>query len=165
MAGLKDGDGRDRAAMHLADAFDRLRLPLRWTGDVDLRPKQAMPGDAGLDLTVAEAAVIEPGTFADVDLGVSVELPEGVWAMLTGRSSTIRKRGLLVAQGVIDQGYRGPLYAGVWNLTQSLRRLERGDRVAQLIPMPLVADSVVPLRVTELGESERGTQGFGSTGD
>jgi dUTP pyrophosphatase len=123
---------------------------------------RAHPGDAGLDLFCSEEATIAPGQFVDVPLGVSVEIPHGYWAMLTGRSSTLRKRGLLVNQGVIDQGYRGPLFAGCWNLTDETVVVPRGDRVAQLILLPLWTGN--PVAVLHLNESSRGSSGFGSSG-
>ena len=123
---------------------------------------RAHPGDAGLDLFCSESVVVRPGRFVDIPLGVSVEIPHGYWAMLTGRSSTLRKRGLLVNQGVIDQGYRGPLFAGVWNLTDEHVEVPRGDRVAQLILIPLWTGE--PVSVLHLAESSRGVSGFGSSG-
>lgn len=119
-------------------------------------------GDAGLDLFCSQDMEILPGRFEDIPVGVSVELPEGFWGLLTGRSSTLRKRGLMVAQGVIDQGYRGPLFTGVWNLTPGPVKVSRGERLAQLILVPLWEGGVEP--VLFLSESSRGSAGFGSSG-
>jgi dUTP pyrophosphatase len=68
-------------------------------------PTQAHLGDAGMDLYVSEAVRIEPGVFVDVECGIRVQLPDGYWARITGRSSTLRRRGLLVSEAVIDGGY------------------------------------------------------------
>lgn len=152
----------------------RLNLELRgaellWTGE-GREPTRAHSGDAGFDLYCAGGPYgggywfIEPGEFVDIDCGISVELPQGVWAMITGRSSTLRKRRLLVATGIIDQGYRGPLYAGVQNLSSELVKVESGERLAQLIPFPLVAETLKLRRVAELADSDRGDKGFGSSG-
>jgi len=70
----------------------------------------------------------------------------------------------MVAQGVIDNGYRGELYAGVWNPTQQVVGVEKGERVAQLIIMPLATERFEPVIVDELNDHTRGTSGFGSTG-
>lgn len=137
---------------------------LKWLGQEECCPQRFHPGDAGFDLVVARPTEIPPGEFVDVDCGIKVELPEGVWAMITGRSSTLRKRRLLVAQGIIDQGYRGPLYAGVWNLGTEPNHVVRGERLAQLIPFPLTASRLRLQQVAELSESSRGEAGFGSTG-
>jgi dUTP pyrophosphatase len=125
------------------------------------------PGDAGIDLYVRGRLgqtyyEILPHQFVDLPAGCSVALPEGYWGLITGRSSTIRQRGLMVTQGVIDNGYRGPLFAGVWNLTSRPVRVAVGDRVAQLILLPTWAGRVA--LVDELPDTMRGTDGFGSTG-
>lgn len=144
--------------------FDRVRRPIKWVGPSEWRPRRTYRGDAGYDLFVAKGAVVEPGEFVDVPCGVQIELPEGVWALITGRSSTLRKRRLLVAQGVIDNGYRGPLFAGVQNLSNEAVAVKAGERLAQLIPFSVLADELMWLRVRELGDSPRGDNGFGSTG-
>lgn len=127
-------------------------------------PRRGYDDDAGLDLIVNEAVVVHPGQFADISCGVSVELPEWSFGMLTGRSSTLRKRGLLVNQGIIDAGYRGPLFAGVWNLTDQPVKVEAGERVAQLILLENGTRRVQVQQVKSLAEGSRGSNGFGSTG-
>lgn len=141
-----------------------------YTGD-GLAPARVHQGDAGFDLFVhpnpgnRTGKWFIPGhSFIDIDCGISMELPQGVWGMITGRSSTLRKRQLLVATGIIDQGYRGPLYSGVQNLSPNMTVVEPGERLAQLIPFPLVADRIDLVRVDELNDSDRGVNGFGSTG-
>lgn len=127
-------------------------------------PTRAYSDDAGLDLYCSQDYKIEPSTFVDIDCGVAVELPEHTWALLTGRSSTLRKRGLLVHQGVIDPGYRGPLYAGVWNLTNEVVNVAAGERLAQLIIMSNTTRLYNPVEVQALSEHARGGNGFGSSG-
>lgn len=127
-------------------------------------PTRGHDDDAGLDLYVSERTVVPSGAFRDISCGVNVELPAGTWGLLTGRSSTLRKRSLMVAQGVIDAGYRGPLFAGVWNLGREPQVVEAGDRIAQLIVIDNVTERVNLHRVGELAPSARGENGFGSTG-
>jgi dUTP pyrophosphatase len=127
-------------------------------------PTHAHDGDAGFDLYASETMTLFDGGFTDVPMGCSVELPRGYWGMLTGRSSTMRRRGLLVTQGIIDNGYRGPLFAGVKNLSGHPQTVARGERIAQLIPVPLPGVTLTPVAVSDLSESARGTNGFGSTG-
>lgn len=140
---------------------------LRVTGP-GLIPSKAYEDDAGLDLyTYVEDSDrnfigVAPGSFVDVPCGISVELPANTFGMITGRSSTLRKRGLLVAQGIIDVGYRGELFAGVWNLSHRWAEIKSGERLAQLLILPTWAIDVV--RVDSLSEHPRGTSGFGSTG-
>ena len=124
--------------------------------------RRAYPGDAGFDLFCQGEHQIAPGASLDIPLGVRVQLPEGWWGLLTGRSSALRKRGLVVVQAVIDQGYRGPLYACVQNTTGRVVVVKHGERLAQLVPLPLFPGWVVP--VQELDGHGRGTNGFGSSG-
>jgi dUTP pyrophosphatase len=138
---------------------------IRWVGDEEFQPRAGYADDAGLDLIVSEDTVIPPGEFRDVPCGVSVELPERTWAMITGRSSTLRKRRLLVSTGIIDTGYRGPLFAGVWNQDERLQvKVSKGDRIAQLILFANLTMRYPMVRADALNPSERGVAGFGSTG-
>lgn len=127
-------------------------------------PMRAHPDDAGWDLFVSQATVIPPHGFQDVPSGVSLQLPNGYWGMLTGRSSTIRKRGLLVVQGIIDTGYTGELFSAVWNLTSEPVTLERGERVAQLIILPNATARTLMVEAEALKSTSRGSAGFGSSG-
>lgn len=127
-------------------------------------PIRAHADDAGWDLFVSVETVVPPHGFKDVASGVRMELPNGYWGMLTGRSSTIRKRGLLVVQGIIDTGYRGELFSAVWNLTDKAVVLEQGERIAQLIILPNATQQSVLSRTDALGQSVRGNNGFGSSG-
>lgn len=137
---------------------------VKWTGRVEYGPRHHYAGDAGYDLVVSERRVIDPGEFVDVPCGICVELPPGVWAMVTGRSSTLRKRQLLVAQGVIDQGYRGPMFAGCQNLGRESEVVDVGDRIAQLIPFQQETARLRTEWAEALAPSDRGEAGFGSTG-
>lgn len=127
-------------------------------------PMRAHQDDAGLDMYVSERVVIRPGEFVDVPSGIAVQLPRGTWGLIQGRSSTLRKRSLLVNPGVIDVGYRGPLFSGVWNLGRETQILEIGERVAQLIVIANITEMVKVSEVDELEEHERGSNGFGSSG-
>lgn len=126
-------------------------------------PTRGYATDAGYDLYTHGDHVIEPGQFVDVACGVSVDLPEGTWGLITGRSSTLRKRGLLVAQGVIDEEYTGPLYAGCKNLTDEPVTVSHGERVAQLILHEAPGQHYTPTWGVPR-QKERGANGFGSTG-
>ena len=124
-------------------------------------PTRGYPDDAGLDLYAESSAIIDGGQFKDISMGVAVSLPDGYWARITGRSSTLRQRGLLVNEGIIDTGYTGPLYAGVKNLSLDPVSVMRGERIAQLI---LHRNIILEPQWGQVKESERGSNGFGSSG-
>lgn len=126
-------------------------------------PTRGYKTDAGYDLYTVGTYVIQPNEFVDVSCGVSVDLPDGTWGLITGRSSTLRKRGLLVAQGVIDEEYTGLLYAGCKNLTDQPVEIKEGERVAQLILHEAPGQHFTPSWGTPR-QKQRGANGFGSTG-
>lgn len=131
----------------------------------DFRPARQYSGDAGFDLFVSQDTEIPVGQFKDIPCDVALEFPPGVWGLIIGRSSTLRRHNLLVTPGVIDNGYRGPLYAGVYNMNGEQFSAKKGMRLAQIIPFPLTAAGMVPVGVPVLGSSDRGQSGFGSTGE
>lgn len=158
---------------HIVNLVEHMTRPIDYRPREDLRvvvdvegclPRRAYPDDAGLDLVVSKTIILSPGTFTDVPCGVSVELPPWAWGLVTGRSSALRKRGLLVHTGVIDAGYRGPLFAGAWNMTNEPVTVVQGERIAQLIIHANSTRNVEPIRVEVLSPSDRGVDGFGSTG-
>ena len=126
-------------------------------------PTRAYTGDAGYDLYTTETTAIPPLSVVDVGTGVAVAIPVGHYGRIVGRSSTHRKRGLSVIEGIIDAGYRGPLYSCVWNpsATDSVT-IEAGERVAQLIVTPV--SQLDAYEVDALPNSDRGVRGFGSSG-
>ena len=152
----------DRVAVSEVSTEDL--LPTKLMSPEAQLPTKAYSDDAGFDLYVSKDTWIHPGEFVDVPCAVAIELPSDTWALLTGRSSTLRKHNLMVNQGVIDPGYRGELFAGVWNLGSKAVKIETGDRLAQLILMPNHALSARLVSVNELAPHQRGQSGFGSSG-
>lgn len=127
-----------------------------------MMPTKAYSGDAGYDLYTLEDTTVPANAFVDIDTGVSVALPPRTWGEIRGRSSTVRSKQLLVATGVIDNGWRGPLFAGVWNLRHKPTEIRSGERIAQFIPHPII--DLQWKEVDELPSSDRGERGFGSSG-
>jgi dUTP pyrophosphatase len=127
-------------------------------------PTRVYRGDAGYDLYSSADTVVEAHTFVDVPTDIRMQLPLHMWAMITGRSSALRTHGLFVPMAIIDSGYRGELYTGVWNLTDETKIVGKGDRLAQLIPMTLDAARIVMRNASHIDLGDRGNSGFGSTG-
>lgn len=128
-----------------------------------VQPSQVHEGDAGFDLVVSRPATIFSHAWADVHTDVAIQLPNHLWAEITGRSSTLRNRGVQVQNGVIDAGYRGELFVACYNFNEKPVHLQPGDRIAQLIPHPLF--ELRWIEREQLDDSSRGGNGFGSTGE
>ena len=127
-------------------------------------PAPAHPGDAGLDLMARAAFKLQPGERAAVPTGLAVAIPEGHAGLVLPRSGLARRHGvtLVNSPGLIDSGYRGELEVVVINLGAEPVSFERGERIAQLVVVPVAAvDWVV---AESLPPSARGADGFGSTG-
>jgi dUTP diphosphatase len=125
----------------------------------------ARTGDAGLDLRSAIDVQVGPLERVLVPTGLAVAIPEGHAGLVLPRSGLASKQGLTLANspGLIDAGYRGELTCAMVNLDRDQAvSIHRGDRVAQLVIVPIA--SVEPSFVDELPSSERGERGFGSTG-
>ena len=142
---------------------DVIELPI--VGEAEQIPAYAQPGDAGADLRSAEALVLAPGERALVATGVRFALPEGYAAFVVPRSGLAVKHGISIVNspGTIDAGYRGEIKVPLINLDpRESFEIAPGDRIAQLIVMPVTSAVFAPVQA--LPESQRGEGGFGSTG-
>lgn len=161
--------GKWLQAVEASGVDPRRKVGVAFMLDGGQLPTRTNSGDAGYDLYASEDVHVEPGKFVDVSCGIRMALPPGVWARITGRSSTLRKRNLLVSEGIIDTGYRGPLYSGVVNMGEDTELIRAGERIAQLILHDNIADRYVPFEVdsgyfARIPGDSRGEAGFGSTG-
>ncbi len=142
---------------------DVIELPI--VGEAEQIPAYAQPGDAGADLRSAEALVLAPGERALVATGVRFALLEGYAAFVVPRSGLAVKHGISIVNspGTIDAGYRGEIKVPLINLDpRESFEIAPGDRIAQLIVMPVTRAVFAPVQA--LPESQRGEGGFGSTG-
>lgn len=133
-------------------------------GEGAKRPYKKYSGDAGWDLFVSRPCDIQPGETVDVHTDLQIDMPPKTYARIVGRSSTLRKHGLLVYEGIIDNGYTGEMFVCVHNLGKTPFHVEPGMRLAQII-----FGSIDDVRWSEVGEivsdpRKRGNNGFGSTG-
>lgn len=124
-------------------------------------PVRCHDTDAGADIRTPRAVTIPAGGCAIVNTGVHVELPHGTVGMLKSKSGLNVRHGI-VGEGVIDEGYDGAIVAKVYNHGAQPVRLERGDKLIQLVVMPVLYPTFV--EVDEIDGGERGSAGFGSTG-
>lgn len=128
-------------------------------------PRIAHPGDAGADLCSAITATIAPGERLTVPTGLAIALPEGFAAFVVPRSGLAAKHGISIVNspGTVDAAYRGEISVTLLNTDSSTPFVvEEGDRIAQLVIMPVVTPRFIP--VAALPQSHRGSGGFGSTG-
>lgn len=124
-------------------------------------PTRAHDTDAGADIRTPRSFVVPPHGSAVVDTGVHVELPGGTVGMLKSKSGLNVKRGI-VSEGVIDEGYTGPIVVKLYNHGDRPMSFGAGDKVTQLVLLPVLYPTYVVVGDIEGGE--RGDAGFGSTG-
>ena len=128
-------------------------------------PKYETNGSAGFDLICRETVTVLPQHIALIPANIIVKIPLGFMLLLTMRSSTPRKKGLVIAQGVgiIDNDYCGEedeLQIQVFNFMDHVVKVEKGERIAQAIFVPVITPSWN--EVEQMSDISRG--GFGSTG-
>jgi dUTP pyrophosphatase len=127
-------------------------------------PRYETAGSAGLDLRADEPVSLAPGERRLVPTGLALEIPPGFEGQVRPRSGLAAKHGIALvnAPGTIDSDYRGEVQVILVNLGQAPVSFARGDRVAQLVIAPVTRAEVV--LVDGLGDTGRGSGGFGSTG-
>ncbi len=127
-------------------------------------PGRAHDDDAGLDLHARYPSRLAPGQRATIDTGIALALPPGHAGFVLPRSGLASRYGIGVvnAPGLIDAGYRGEIRVVLVNLGSEEFRIARGDRIAQLVVVPVAAFTVQLVEI--LPDSERGSGGFGSSG-
>lgn len=129
--------------------------------DVTL-PKYAHPEDAGMDLYSRENKVLKSGERYNFGTGLSMELSQNYVGLIWEKSGLATKNGLISLGGVIDSGYRGEIIIVLWNLSKKSVKIEKQDKIGQLLIQPVVQAKIK--EVKKLSNSSRGDGGFGSTG-
>lgn len=120
-------------------------------------------GDAGFDLPIYGSVVLMPGHIGNVSTGIAVEIPVGFAGLVLGRSGNAFRSNLHASHiGLIDSSYRGEVKVQLQNNSTKILHIEHGQRIAQLIIIPVHTD--VLQEVDSLSETERGGAGLGSTG-
>lgn len=124
-------------------------------------PERAHKTDAGLDIKSPFSFVIPKGGARVIDTGVHIQLPSGTVGMLKSKSGLNIKHGI-TSEGVIDEGYTGSIRAKLYNNGGGDVIIDKGDKITQLVILPILTPDIEI--VDSLEETERGANGFGSSG-
>lgn len=126
-------------------------------------PCRADKGSVGYDLYSYESVILPSGKRIIIDTGISFTVPEGTYGRIAPRSGLALKNGIDVMAGVIDRSYTGPLKVILFNTDSNDFKIEKGDKIAQLI-LEKAHTTDVKI-VDQLQKTTRGIGGFGSTGN
>jgi len=126
-----------------------------------LLPSYTHEGDAGLDLRAAEDTLLKSGQRKLVPTGIKVAIPPGYVGLIKDRSGLAAKSGIHTLAGVVDSGYRGEVGVVLYNTSEKDFSVAGGERIAQLLIMPVAK---VEVEETDLDTTQRGEKGWGSSG-
>lgn len=130
-------------------------------------PEYAYPTDSGFDLYSTEEMYVEPFDRILVPTGLHIDIPENYEIQVRSKSGLALKQGLMVlnSPGTVDQGYTGEIKVIIFNTTNKLKKIEKGQKIAQAVLCPVVSGKWVKIvEKNNLGEKDRNNNGFGSTG-
>jgi dUTP pyrophosphatase len=130
-------------------------------------PNYAYPTDSGFDLYSTEEKIIEPFGRELIPTGLHFDIPENYEIQVRSKSGLALKQGLMVlnSPGTVDQGYAGELQVILFNTTKNTVKIEKGQKIAQAVLCPVVSGKWVDLiRVDNINDKDRNSNGFGSTG-
>ena len=144
-----------------------MELKIRKLTDTAMIPKYAHPTDSGLDLCLDYPngrILLNPGQRIILKTGIAIKLPENTEAQIRPRSGLAAKQGFSVLNtpGTIDEGYTGEIMVLGVNFGDDYITFNHGDKIAQMVICPVLRPSIV--EVDELVVTDRGVNGFGSTG-
>ena len=127
-------------------------------------PTQGTPGSAGYDLYAAQGAEVPSGETVSIDTGLAMAIPDGYFGAIFARSGLSKNEGLRPCNcvGVVDSSYRGNVIVALYNDSKFDRVVKIGERIAQLVILPY--SEIRFFETDDLGATERGEGGFGSTG-
>lgn len=129
-----------------------------------IAPTKAHDSDAGYDLYVPDGEdwLIEGHGAITIDTGVSMAIPEGYTGLVRSRSGLAFRNGIMTVEGTVDAGYTGTIAVMLYNLTDRDYVFSPGERMSQIVIVPIAKAALV--QADELPETERGANGFGSSG-
>ena len=164
--GLRSGHFQPRCYRPIADTI-RLMLRVKLLEAGARAPVVAHPGeDLGYDLFALEGITLAPRATAKVRTGIAVEARDprtgSPLGLLVRDRSSMAARGIATTGGVIDAGYRGEILVLMTNLGDAAIELKAGEKIAQMVPVPVLTGAVVEVESLEV--SVRAEKGFGSSG-
>ena len=143
-----------------------IKIQIKKLSNSVLLPKYETPGSSGMDIAahIEKNVIINPGEKALVSTGFSVAIPRGYEIQIRPRSGLAAKKNITVLNtpGTIDSDYRGEIKVILINFGKEKFIVEKGERIAQMVVCPVVQADLE--EIEELADTERGSDGFGSTG-
>lgn len=132
----------------------------------DLKPYHAHEHDAGYDIKTKDTVILDPGDKRTVPTGVKISVPSGMECQIRPRSGLSTKGVIILnSPGTIDPGYIGEISVIMMNIGKEMIRLEKGERIAQMVFAPVVYPILAYTdKIVSLVDDKRGSGGFGSTG-
>lgn len=151
------------------ESFQNKRVTLNYVLDSSNKePEYAYSTDSGFDLRANEDVTLEPFGRALVPTGLYLDVPERCEVQVRPKSGLAIKRGLSVLNtpGTVDYGYTGEIKVIVFNMSNELQIINKGDKIAQAVVCPVLQGNEVNLvRVEQIKDKDRNSNGFGSTGN
>jgi dUTP pyrophosphatase len=139
-----------------------MKLYIKKMHEAAVLPNFAHTTDAGMDLCTTTDITIQPGERASVPTGIAMHIPDGHVGLIWDKSGISQKGGLKTLGGVIDAGYRGEIFVGLFNTSQEPYTFMAGQKVAQILIQKIEQPEIEV--VDSLDDSDRGEGAFGSTG-
>jgi len=144
--------------------FKDFKLEIELTSDDAIMPTRATDGDVGLDFYTPRDVVIHPNSDILVPLDIKMKFPKGFGLVFMEKSGVSTKKKCDIGAKVIDPGYRGVVHAHLFNNSSLKAYFKAGEKIVQGVVMPVWTG--IPTKVEKVdNDSERGTGGFGSTGE
>ncbi|KAG9289173.1 hypothetical protein G9A89_022482 [Geosiphon pyriformis] len=164
---LEETEEIETTPIYLIENQPALQLKYFNNNRQGIKPKKAHEIDAGYNLRYPgkNTLVLKPKSLTKINLKIALEIPPGAMVQIASRSS-LASKGINIKGGIIDAGYTGDITVMLQNETDKPFKIEHAEKIAQAIYLPLINISGLQLvnQREQLGKSDRGTQGFGSTG-
>ena len=142
--------------------MEKIKIKIKKVNPDAIIPNYAHSGDAGMDIYSCEDCSINPKERFLVSTGLSIELPEGYVSFIKDKSGIAYKKGITTMAGVIEYTYRGEYKVLLFNTSDEVYTIKKGEKIAQLVILPVTTAEIE--EVSELSDTPRGEGSFGSTG-